>query len=127
MADSFRCVWFCEGGPDTLAAFALVHRAGRGDVLPVAMLGASAKLSPQALAKVAGKPCAIWGQDDKAGKKAVETWADMLAGAGCRVLPVIWPASDWHDGDVCEWLAKRGDELTASRINKLLPPKGPQS
>ena len=124
LAGRFRTLLFCEGPPDMLAAWDMVLRAGRNDVLPVGMLGAGSRIGPRALEAVAGRPCAIWAQDDKPGREAVDEWAHALAGSGCRVRRVVWPATVWHDGDVNEWLRYRAEDLTPEEIGKRLPEKG---
>lgn len=76
-----------EGSPDLLAAYALlgVLPMDAMDVQPVAMLGTSASISPEALQLMAGRHAVILAHGDQAGSGAAKRWAGQLVGAGCRV------------------------------------------
>jgi len=52
---------------------------------PVAMLGASQRIHPDALPMFAGKRVRIFGHDDEAGRGAVERWARQLENVGAYV------------------------------------------
>jgi len=88
----FPCIALCEGGPDFLAAHYLslweqASHPGRRDVrcVPVAMLGASQRIHPDALPYFASKHVRIFGHDDGAGRKAVKHWAVQLKYKGANV------------------------------------------
>lgn len=76
-----------EGGPDLLAAFGLLAALpiSAGDVQPVAMLGTSASISPEALQTIKGRRAIILAHGDTAGKEAGERWGAQLASVQCRV------------------------------------------
>jgi hypothetical protein len=76
-----------EGSPDLLAAYALlgVLPMDTMDVQPVAMLGTSSSISPEALQLMAGRRAVILAHGDQAGSGAARRWAGQLVGAGCRV------------------------------------------
>ncbi len=89
-AADFPRVALVEGGADFLAAhyLALWEQAshhGKRDVqcVPVAMLGASQRIHPDALPLFTGKRVRIFGHDDEAGRAAVERWAGQLSPFGC--------------------------------------------
>ena len=76
-----------EGGPDLLAAFALlaVLAMNEGDIQPVAMLGTSASISHEALELIAGRRVLILAHGDRAGEEAATRWAAQLSEASCKV------------------------------------------
>ena len=75
-----------EGGPDLLAALHFIVLSGRAtDCCPVAMLGATQKIHPEALPYFAGKRVRIAAHADQAGRKAARTWAEQLATVGAHV------------------------------------------
>ena len=76
-----------EGGPDLLAAYAVLARLpmSERDVHPVAMLGTSASIAPDALTAMAGHVVVVLAHGDEAGREAGRRWAKQLSGAGCRV------------------------------------------
>lgn len=80
-------VVLCEGGPDLLCAFALlsVLPIGAGIVQPVAMLGSSISIAPDALKALRGRPSIIVAHGDKAGRTAGKRRAEQLSAAGCYV------------------------------------------
>ncbi len=72
---------FCEGGPDLLAALHFIHaHSGGGEALffPVAMLGASQRIHPDALPIFTGKRVRIMPHLDAAGRRG-----GTLGGATC--------------------------------------------
>lgn len=84
-AQPFTAISLCEGGPDFLAAHYLAlweqstHYTKRDvQCVPVAMLGASQRIHPDALPIFTGKRVRIFGHDDAAGRAAVECWARQL-------------------------------------------------
>ena len=85
-AQPFPAIALCEGGPDLLAGHYLAlweqatHPTRRdARCVPVAMLGTSLRINPDALPLFAGKRIRIFGHDDDAGRGAVERWAAQLA------------------------------------------------
>ncbi len=85
-AAAFPMVALCEGGPDLLAAFHFIQAEDRaGEVAPVAMLGAKARIHPEALPMFAGKRVRIYRHTDAAGDKAVDQWTSQLTAAGADV------------------------------------------
>jgi hypothetical protein len=76
-----------EGGPDLLAAYAVLARLSMNarDVHPVALLGTSASIAPDALTAMAGRVVVILAHGDDPGREASRRWAKQLSGAGCRV------------------------------------------
>ncbi len=91
-AQSFTAIVLCEGGPDFLAAHYLAlweqasHPTKRDmQCSPVAMLGASQRIHPDALPMLAGKRIRIFGHDDEAGRAGVERWGRELATVGADV------------------------------------------
>jgi hypothetical protein len=83
----FRHLLLCEGGPDLLAGFHFAERFGALTWLPVAMLGRSCRIAPEALAIMAGRHVRIVPHldPDGGGFKAAEAWADELRQAGATV------------------------------------------
>jgi hypothetical protein len=91
-AQPFPAVAICEGGPDFLAAHYLAlweqasHNSKRDvQCAPVAMLGASMRIHPDALHLFAGKRVRIFGHDDEDGRGAVERWAAQMVSMGADV------------------------------------------
>ena len=88
-AQPFPAIALCEGGPDLLAAHYLAlweqathHTKRDAQCSPVALLGASQRIHPDALPMFAGKRVRIFGHNDEAGREAVECWARELATVG---------------------------------------------
>jgi hypothetical protein len=76
----------CEGGPDLLAALHFIHeRDAETLVFPLAMLGASQRIHPDALPLLSGKRVRIYAHTDPAGAKAANRWAAQLATVGATV------------------------------------------
>jgi hypothetical protein len=85
-AQAFPRVALSEGGPDLLAACHFIASEAReADCAPVAMLGASQSIHPDALPAFAGKRVRIFGHEDEAGRAAVANWARQLASVGADV------------------------------------------
>ncbi|MGH8024153.1 MAG: CHC2 zinc finger domain-containing protein [Limisphaerales bacterium] len=85
-ARPFSVIALCEGGPDLLAAcHFIVCESRERHCSPVAMLGATQRIHPDALPLFAGKRIRIFGHADDEGRKAVERWTRQLetAGADC--------------------------------------------
>lgn len=77
--EDFRAVLIVEGGPDYLAALHFVIE-GQGDCLPIAMMGGSASMHPDAVAILQGKRIRFYPHQDenRAGMDAVERWIDQI-------------------------------------------------
>lgn len=72
-----------EGGPDYLAAFDFMAKSKAIGFQPVAILGKSNKLAPEALEEMAGRRVRIFPHLD--GMEAGKAWAAQLASVGCKV------------------------------------------
>ncbi len=98
-SESFLSIAVVEGGPDLLAAF---HHAWASDcerdVAPVAMLGASNGIHPEALPLFAGKRVRLFPHADEAGERAARRWARTLANAGAAVDAFIPSGLNQSDG-----------------------------
>ena len=75
--EDFKQVLIVEGGPDYLAALHFVLD-GKGDCLPIAMLGGGAAMHPDAVAILKGKRIRFYPHRDDAGAEAVERWIDQI-------------------------------------------------
>lgn len=85
-AANYPFVVLCEGAPDFLAGLHLIWRARKAiEWCPVAILGASNSIPPQALAVLAGKRVRICPHTDSAGQRAAARWTAQLVSVGCRV------------------------------------------
>lgn len=113
-ADNNRVILLCEGPPDALAALDLLGLAGRGNVLPCAMLGSAATLGEESLQMIAGRPCIVWAQPDPAGEEAGRRWGATLTEAGSQVRVIV----PFEDGDVCDWNRARP---TREEVRAALP------
>lgn len=88
------CIALCEGSPDLIAACHFIAAQGHaGTVVPVAMLGASARIVADALPHFAGKRVRIFAHADPpklesgqcAGTEAAFRWQSQLTAAGATV------------------------------------------
>jgi hypothetical protein len=123
----FRRLLLCEGGPDLLAGYHFAERFGAFAWLPVAMLGRSCRIAPEALAIMAGRHVRIVPHldPDGGGFKAAEAWADELRQAGATVdffkLPEGLRRKDGKPvKDLCD--AANLPERDADRIADLFNP-----
>ena len=92
-------ICFCEGGPDLLAAFHFIIAQGReADFTPVAMLGASQRIHPEALPMMADKRVRIFAHADDAGRAAARRWRNQLATLRCTVDAVDFSGLRKKDG-----------------------------
>lgn len=77
-------VFMCEGGPDLLAAHAVINGLGKqghlspSRVIGVAMLSASSSPSTETCEAFQNKTVVIWAHSDPAGVVAAERWAGQL-------------------------------------------------
>jgi CHC2 zinc finger len=120
----------CEGGPDLLSAhyLALWEQAPHCTKLgaqcsPVAMLGASQRIHPDALPMFAGKRVRIFGHDDEAGRGAVERWAVQLASVGANVDAFSFAGLRQADGKPVKDLndSLLMDEGSFASVERMLP------
>ncbi len=103
-----------EGGPDLMAAYAVLARlpVRARDVHPVAMLGTSATITPDALGTHGCRPVVILAHGDDPGREAGRRWGKQLSGAGCRVT-----ARNLPDGkDLSDLLTKHAPADLAGLI-----------
>jgi hypothetical protein len=91
--------FFSLGGPDYLAACQLIA-AQDENVLPVAMLGASASIYRDALPYFAGPHVTVVGHPDEAGRAAAVRWAQQIKAAGGLVRSI-----QLKRGDLCDIVA----------------------
>lgn len=79
-----RMVFMCEGGPDLLAAHAVIHCLGKqghlspSRVVGVAMLSASSSPNTKVCEAFQRKTVVIWAHSDAGGVEAAERWASQL-------------------------------------------------
>lgn len=100
----------CEGGPDMLAVLHLAHSLGCADrVAPVAMLGASTRIVPDALPLFAGRRVRLFPHADVAhedgtapGLEAAARWQDQLTDAGAEVDVFDLAGIPGADGFACK-------------------------
>lgn len=96
---SHRALLLCEGGPDLLAALALVVAEGREiDAHAVAMLGAASSIADSALPSFKGRLVRIVEHDDEAGRTAGPRWARQLAGVAQKVDAIRFSGLTRADG-----------------------------
>lgn len=82
-------VLVAEGGPDFLCLWHLIAVTGAHDCTPVAMLGATQTIHPDAAPYFAGKDVTLYPHVDNAGSAAKEAWAAQLYAAGARVVRFV--------------------------------------
>lgn len=129
-ARPFPAVALCEGAPDFLAAHYLAlweqasHHTKRDvQCAPVAMLGASQRIHPDALPMFAGKRVRIFGHDDEAGRVAVERWAAQLATVGADLDAFNFAGLQQVDGKPVKDLndALLMDAASFTQAGRMLP------
>jgi Toprim-like len=87
--DALQTILMVEGGPDYFGALELAIIADVNFQV-VAMLGAAARFSSEALERLKGKTVLIVPHNDPPGQKAAEAWAAQLAGiASCCLIQDI--------------------------------------
>ena len=123
----FRRVLLCEGSPDLLAGYHFAERFGALTWLPVAMLGRSCRILPEALPLFAGRHVRIVPHldPDEGGIEAAQRWADQLREAGATVdfykLPEELRRRDGKPAkDLCDFANL--PERDADRIADLFNP-----
>jgi len=121
---AFRYILLVEGGPDLLAAYHFAERYKALTWLPVAMLGRSCRILPEALKQFVGRHVRIVPHLDLdgGGIEAAGRWADQLREAGATVDFYLLPEGlRRRDGqpakDLCDFANL--PERDADRITDL--------
>lgn len=140
MKEPDKTIIIVEGGPDLLAAYALIEYLSRNDCVAVAILGREIKqLIPEAQRALAGRLVHIIPHRDKdtsgeltSGRDAAVKWTDMLAD-DCGVTDVTWSSLEGltrPDGrpaaDLCEAVEDGGIERNGPYWDDLMPDKNEQ-
>jgi DNA primase len=99
LKEHVRKILLVEGGPDYLAACQLIA-AQDENVLPVAMLGASATICQDALPYFANRRVPVAAHPDEAGQPAAARWMKQIQAAGglVRIFKLT-------KGDLCDIIA----------------------
>lgn len=121
---NYPAFMLCEGGPDFLAALHFIHEADAECLcFPLAMLGASQRIHPDALPILAGKRVRIYPHTDKAGREGAERWAAQLATVGatvdCADFTGLCKADGSPVGDLNDCTSIHPDD--AKELEGLLP------
>jgi len=136
MKDPSQTIIIVEGGPDLLAAWALIEHLSRHDCVAVSILGREImRLIPEAQRVFAGRLVHILPHRDPdksgeitSGRNAALCWAKMLIN-DCGAADVTWRALEGltrPDGrpvkDLCDAIEDGGLERNAGALHELLPP-----
>jgi len=129
-ANQFPTIALCEGGPDLLAVHDLAlwegasHYANRdAQCAPVAMLGATLNIHPDALPMFESKRVRIFSHADDAGRAAAIRWKDQLKTVGAVVDAVRFDGLRRADGKPVKDLndALLMDAASRNQAWRLLP------
>ena len=141
MKDPSQTIILVEGGPDLLAAYALIEYLSRHDCVAIAILGREIRrLIPEAQRVFAGRDVLILPHRDKDksgeitdGQDAAVEWARMLLN-DCGAADVSMSSLEGltrPDGqpakDLCEAIEDGGLERNAGVLAELLPPAKEQT
>ena len=141
MKDPSQIIIIVEGGPDLLAAYALIEHLGRNDCVAVAILGREIKqLIPEAQRVFVGRNALILPHRDKSkageptdGQDAAVQWARMLLN-DCGAADVSMSSLEGltrPDGqpakDLCDAIEGGGLKRNAGVLAELLPPAKEQT
>ena len=141
MKEPDKTIIIVEGGPDLLAAWALIEHTGRHDCVAIAILGREIRrLVPEAQRVFAGRNALILPHRDKDtsgeitdGQDAAVKWARMLLN-DCGAADVSMSSLEGltrPDGqpakDLCEAIEDGGLERNAGVLAELLPPAKEQT
>ena len=144
MKDPSQTIILVEGGPDLLAAYALIEYLSRHDCVAVAILGREIKqLIPDAQRVFAGRLVHIIPHRDKdtsgeltSGRDAAVDWEKMLTddcADDCAAADVTWSSLEGltrPDGrpaaDVCEAVEDGGIERNGAHWDDLMPDRNEQ-
>jgi hypothetical protein len=136
MKETDKIIIVVEGGPDLLAAYALIEHLSRHDCVAVSILGREIKqIIPAAQRVFAGRYVHILPHRDPdksgeitSGRNAALCWAKMLIN-DCGAADVTWRALEGltlPDGrpvkDLCDAIEDGGLERNAGVLHELLPP-----
>ncbi|MFM7803738.1 MAG: hypothetical protein ACKPGK_04520 [Verrucomicrobiota bacterium] len=116
-----RGILFCEGGPDLLAAHALIRAEGREvDAAAVAMLGASSLIADEALEVFRGRRVRFVIHADTAGTKGLARWGAQLRGIAASRDSICFEGLHRADGqpvkDLNDALLVDADTFERARI-----------
>jgi hypothetical protein len=140
MQDPSQTIILVEGGPDLLAAWALIEHLGRNDCVAVAILGVTIRqLIPDAQRVFAGRRVHIISHRDRDesgeltdGRDAAVKWTDMLVD-DCAAADVTWSPLEGltrPDGrpatDMCEAVEGGGLERNRAHWDDLMPDRNEQ-
>jgi hypothetical protein len=140
MQDPSQTIILVEGGPDLLAAYALIEHLSRHDCVAVSILGRGIKqIIPEAQRVFAGRNVHIipHRDPDKSGeitdgRDAAVKWTDMLVD-DCGVGNVTWASLEGltlPDGrpvkDLCDAIEDGGLERNRAHWDDLMPDKNEQ-
>ena len=141
MKDPLQTIIIVEGGPDLLAAYALIEHLGRHDCVAVAILGREIKqLIPEARRVFAGRLVHIIPHRDKdtsgeltSGREAAVEWEKMLTDDCGAAADVTWSPLEVltrPDGrpakDLCEAVEDGGIERNRAHWDDLMPDRNEQ-
>jgi hypothetical protein len=89
-ASDASTILICEGVPDFLAAWQIIHTEGKlSSVAPVTMLGAANRIGTEALPSFKGKHVRIVPHQDVAGFKAAKLWQQQLLDVGASCVDFV--------------------------------------
>jgi hypothetical protein len=140
MKDPSQTIIIVEGGPDLLAAYALIEHLSRHDCVAIAILGREImRLIPEAQRALAGRCVHIIPHRDKgsageltSGRDAAVKWTDMFMD-DCGVTDVTWSSLEGltrPDGrpatDLCEAVEDGGIERNGAHWDDLMPDRNEQ-
>jgi hypothetical protein len=140
MKDPSQTIILIEGGPDLLAAYALIEYFSRQDCVAITILGREIReLIPEAQRALTGRRVHIIPHRDKdsageltSGRDAAVKWTDMLAD-DCGVTEVTWSSLEGltrPDGqpatDLCEAVEDGGLWRNRALWGDLMPDKNEQ-
>ncbi len=140
MKDPSQTIIIVEGGPDLLAAYALIEYLSRNDCVAIAILGREImRLIPEAQSVLSGRCVHIISHRDRDesggltdGRNAAVKWTDMLVD-DCGVGNVTWsPLAGLTrpDGqpatDLCEAVEDGGLERNGAHWDDLMPDRNEQ-
>jgi len=116
-----RAILFCEGGPDLLAAHAVIWAEGReADAAAVGMLGASSSIADEALEAFRGRRVRVVVHADTAGTKGLARWGAQLRGIAASRDSICFEGLHRADGkpvkDLNDVLLVDADTFERARI-----------
>ena len=116
-----------EGELNAAAVYAALEAVGQGAALGVQGV-ASASALPHLAHVTAGRKVWIYADDDAAGEKGRNTWAELLHAQGASVFMLPAPNTFTYrlpdegeyvrDGDACDWLASAPGKASTRRADR---------